>query len=458
MSSDSPYTVVAIDMGYGHLRPAHAVAEALGVPVLEVDRAPLAKDKDQKLWSYVRHYYEWASRASQLKGVGWPIRNLLERATEINDLYAQRDQSKPTMGVRLLSLLIDRGLGSGLVDYLRERNLTLVTTFFMPAIAADRLGYDKIFCIVTDSDINRVWAPLLAHRTKIRYLVPTQRARRRLRAYGVPESQIHVTGFPLPHALVGGAGMTAVRANLAPRLVRLDPSGRFREDLKHAISQFLGPLPVLTRGESVPLLTFAVGGAGAQVGLVRDFLPSLGDLLLSGRLRLALVAGLRRQVADELEACVRRAGLEDQLEAQGAIRILYQPTFTGYLQELNRLLARTDILWTKPSEMTFYAGLGIPIIFSSPVGTHEQFNRRWAREEGAGLKQRDVKHAGEWLKDWLQDGILASAAWNGFTRLPTFGLYQVLEQVSKAAAEAHGSAGKASEKGCHREDGDSPCR
>ena len=434
MNTDSPYTVVAIDMGYGHLRPAHAVADALKVPVLEVDHAPLAKENDQRLWAYVRRYYEWASRASQLKGVGWPIRNLLERATEINELYSQRDQSKPTMGVRILDKLIARGLGSGLVDYLRERNATLVTTFFMPAIAADRLGYDKIFCIVTDSDINRVWAPLLPHRTKIQYLVPTQRTRRRLRAYGVPESQIHVTGFPLPDSLVGGVELTAVRANLAPRLVRLDPSGRFREDLKHAISQFLGPLPALTHDESVPLLTFAVGGAGAQVGLVRDFLPALSGLLLEGRLRLALVAGLRRQVADELEECVRRAGLGDQLDPQGAIRILYQPTFKEYLQEFNSLLARTDILWTKPSEMTFFAGLGLPIIFSSPVGTHEQFNRRWAREEGAGLKQRDVKYAGEWLKDWLQDGTLASTAWNGFTRLPTFGLYQVLEQLSKSAA------------------------
>lgn len=433
MNSDSPYTVVAIDMGYGHLRPAHAVAEALQVPVLEVDRAPLAKETDQRLWAYVRRYYEWASRASQWKGVGWPIRNLLERATEINELYSKRDQSKPSMGVRVLDRLIDRGLGSGLVDYLRERNTTLVTTFFMPAIAADRLGYDRIFCIVTDSDINRVWAPLLPHRTKIQYLVPTQRTRRRLRAYGVPESRIHVTGFPLPHSLVGGAGMAAVRANLAPRLVRLDPGGRFREDLKHAISQFLGPLPALTREESVPLLTFAVGGAGAQVGLVGDFLPGLRNLIIEGRLRLALVAGLRRQVAGELEECVRRTGLGDQLAPEGAVRILFQPTFQEYLREFNSLLERTDILWTKPSEMTFFAGLGIPIIFSSPVGTHEHFNRRWAREEGAGLKQRDVKHAGEWLKDWLQDGVLASTAWNGFTRMPTFGLYQVLEQLSKAA-------------------------
>jgi hypothetical protein len=282
---------------------------------------------------------------------------------------------------------------------------------------------------VTDSDINRVWAPLAPSATRINYLVPTQRTRRRLRAYGVPEARVHVTGFPLPDSLVGGTELSALRAHLAPRLVRLDPSGRFREDLKHAISQFLGPLPTLKAEESVPLLTFAVGGAGAQVGLVRDFLPGISELLLTRRLRLALVAGVRSHVADELEAAVRRAGLGRELEPYGAIQILYQPTFREYLTEFNQLLARTDILWTKPSEMTFFAGLGLPVIFSSPVGTHEQFNRRWAREEGAGLKQRDVRYTGEWLKDWLQDGTLASTAWNGFTRLPTFGLYQILERL-----------------------------
>lgn len=427
--SHTPFTVVAIDMGYGHLRPAHTIADALGVPVLEVDQAPLAKENDRALWSYVRRYYEGTSRASQLKVVGWPIRNLLERVTDIRELYSERDQSGASLGVRVLDKLIDRGLGSGLVDYLTQNDSTLVTTFFMPAIAADRLGYKKIYCVVTDSDINRVWAPLMPASTRINYLVPTQRTRRRLRAYGVPESQVHVTGFPLPDALVGGPELTTLRAHLAPRLVRLDPSGRFRADLKHAISQFLGPLPALTPEESVPLLTFAVGGAGAQVGLVSDFLPGISDLLLEGRLRLALVAGVRRHVANELEGCVRRAGLGRELEPYGAIKILYQPSFREYLDDFNQLLARTDILWTKPSEMTFFAGLGLPIIFSSPVGTHEQFNRRWAREEGAGLKQRDVRYAGEWLKDWLQDGTLASTAWNGFTRLPTFGLYQILTQL-----------------------------
>src|SRR5687768_16005910 len=147
------HAVVAIDMGYGHLRPAYAVAEALGTDVLQVDQAPLARDKDQKLWAYVRQYYESISRASQWPVFGLPLRTLLEQVTDIRDLYAERDQSRPNISAEVLDRVIKKGIGSTLVNYLEQRDATLVTTFFMPAIAADRLGYDKIFCIVTDSDI-----------------------------------------------------------------------------------------------------------------------------------------------------------------------------------------------------------------------------------------------------------------------------------------------------------------
>src|SRR5260370_33583974 len=60
----------------------------------------------------------------------------------------------------------------------------------------------------------------------------------------------------------------------------------------------------------------------------------------------------------------------------------------------------------------------------------ERNNRRWAVENGAGLKQREPGHAGFWLRDWLAEGTLAAAAWSGFMRLPKFGLYQIVERVT----------------------------
>jgi hypothetical protein len=100
-----------------------------------------------------------------------------------------------------------------------------------------------------------------------------------------------------------------------------------------------------------------------------------------------------------------------------------------YFPRFNALLAETDILWTKPSEMTFFSALGLPLILSDPVGVHERYNRRWAVENGPGLKQRDLLHAEYWMREWLNEGTLAAAAWYGYMRMPKFGLYQVLEMM-----------------------------
>ena len=109
--------------------------------------------------------------------------------------------------------------------------------------------------------------------------------------------------------------------------------------------------------------------------------------------------------------------------------MLYEADLLAYFRKFNELLAETDVLFTKPSEMTFFAALGLPLVFSWPVGVHERYNRRWAIEAGAGLKQRDPRFANEWIQEWLVDGTLAGAAWSGFMRLPKFGLYRILEQA-----------------------------
>ncbi len=418
--------VVSVEMGYGHLRAARPIAEALGGEILHVDRDPLAGLEEQRLWQRVRRAYEWTSRISQIPILGAPLRWVLDRITDIPHLYPYRDLSAPTRGALALERLFRRGLGDGLVDTLRRMDAPLVTTFYSPAIAAARAGLDRVYCVVTDSDINRIWAPLEPGRAAVHYLVPSQRAARRLRSYGVPEDRITFTGFPLPHALVGGPELSALQRNLAARLVRLDPARTFRRYSGDELAHFLGPLPPGEEGKA-PLLVFAVGGAGAQSGLARLFLPGFRPAIESGRLRVALVAGVRPQVVERFQDAVAVSGLEPMLGR--GVEIVAAGGMDEYFSKFEALLAETDILWTKPSELTFYAALGLPLVCAPPVGVHERYNRRWAREGGAGLKQRDPRFAGEWLADWLADGTLAGAAWSGFVRLPKLGLYHILEAV-----------------------------
>jgi len=427
--------VVAVDMGYGHLRAARPLARLLGTEVAQVDRPPLAGPEEQRLWAGVRRAYEWTSRVSQLPGVGRPFRWLLDAITDIPHLYPYRDLSAPSQGALAQERLLRRGLGRGLAERLRQTQAPLLTTFYSPAIAADRAGLNNVFCVVTDSDVNRVWAPLAPARTGIRYLAPTQRVARRLRAYGVPGHRITFTGFPLPHELVGGPHLPALARNLAARLVRLDPTGEFRRAFRGELAHFLGPLPAEEEGKP-PLVVFAVGGAGAQAELPRRFLPSLRPALESGRLRLALVAGVRREVAARFQAALAEARLE---AAPGrAVEILLGRDLDDYFDRFDALLARADLLWTKPSELVFYAALGLPLLCAPPLGVHERYNRRWVGEAGAGLRQRDPRFAWQWLSDWIEDGTLAAAAWSGFQRLPKFGAYQVLEAVGVPAAAAAG--------------------
>lgn len=429
--------VVAAEMGYGHLRAALPLAEALGVPLQLADRAPLAGPGERVHWDRVRSAYELTSRLSQLPVAGSPLRWLLDRVTGIPGRYAERDLTAPTGGLRFVERLARRGLGDGLVAALRGGGQPLLTTFYVPALVADRAGLaNDLWCVVTDTDANRVWAPADAARTRLRYLVPTPEVGRRLRQFGVPAERITCTGFPLPHELVGGPDYPALKRNLAGRLVRLDPRRAFRGEVGGDLAAFLGPLPAGEEGRP-PLLTFAVGGAGAQAELARAFLPSLRPAVLEGRLRLALVAGARADARDALLEALDEARLGGELDHR--VELLHEPDLATYVRRMNALLARTDVLWTKPSELTFYAALGLPIVCAPPVGVHERRNRRWVREAGAGVKQRSPERAGAWLLDLVEEGQLAAAAWSGYVRLPKGGLYRIVDAVTGAGGHRAGA-------------------
>ena len=413
-------------MGYGHLRPARTIARQIGTEVMHADRPPLADVEEQRRWQATRRFYEMVTRVSSLSLVGTPLRVLLNSITDIPHLHPFRDLSSPTLGVKLLEHAAQSGLGRSLVAYLQERDLSLVTTFYSPATFADFHGYDRIFCVVTDSDINRVWAPINPKSSKICYLAPSGRAVRRLRSYGVAPTQIELTGFPLPDALVGGPEAPTLVRNLLRRLARLDPKGVFRRQF----ARDLEPLGVLPEVEDPPRLAFAVGGTGAQAELSGLFLPSLKPLLKNRQLRLTLVAGVRDDVRARFEHELVRNGLSSELDK--SIDVLHEPDLDRYFDRFDDLLAETDVLWTKPSELVFYAGLGIPLLLAPPVGIHESYNLRWVRENGAGLKQRDPRVVGERIQEHLSDGNLAAAAWAGYRRLPNRGLYRIADRLKSS--------------------------
>jgi hypothetical protein len=429
--------VAAIDMGYGHLRPAAALAGYLETQVLQMDRPPLGNEHDHQFWERTRKLYEPLTRFSQLPGIGPPMRALLNTVTAIPDAWPVRDLSGPSQGTRWMQRAAGEGVGEVLAKHLLTAGAPLLSTFYGAAILAEMHGAHRLHCLVTDSDINRVWAPPEPGKSGIVYFAPSDRARRRMLSYGVRADRVRLTGYPLPHELVGGRERMFLKQNLACRLARL----RVPDRLYKLAEPELGPLP---EADGPPLIVFAVGGAGAQVPLAKQLIRGMRKQLEQGTLRLALVAGRRPEVADALREALHQSGLtpkdpeEPALPATGGARrrgaleeieLLEDSDVFSYFRRLNALLARADALWSKPSEMTFFAGLGLPFISAPPVGVHEAWNLRWASDRGAALPQHDPALAGEWLSEWLEDGVLAGAALSGYWRLPQLGLYEICDQV-----------------------------
>lgn len=430
--------VTGVTMGYGHLRAAYPIAERLGVDVVCVDDPPIADAREARLWAGVRRMHEVLSKPMPFLGpLDRPARGLMDAITMIPELHEARDHRAPTWSVRLLERMIQRGLGLGMVEHLRQLGAPMVTTFYAPAIIADRAGIDEIYCVVTDADCNRVWAPIDPARTRIQYCAPTPRVVRRLRSFGVPERNITLTGFPLPPMLTTPSETTSSEQRLAERIARLDPRGAFRDlhgaDLARLVNAGSGhgngsrPEPRARPNGPVHLM-FAVGGAGAQVELVDQFLPSLRPLILDGHLRLQLVAGTRPEVLRAFVEATTRSGFKSLLEEQG-VTLIHGPDFKSYYETFNKALLRTDVLWTKPSELSFYPALGLACLLARPVGAHERYNRRWLREQGVALKHRRLDQTRGWFEEWLEDGTLAAAAWSGFVRLPKYGTERIADLV-----------------------------
>ena len=102
-----------------------------------------------------------------------------------------------------------------------------------------------------------------------------------------------------------------------------------------------------------------------------------------------------------------------------------------YFEKFNQALRTTDILWTKPSELSFYSGLGIPLIIAPSIGSQEDYNRRWLLSTGSGIVQENPKYADQWLFDYLESGRFAKSALRGFIEINNLGAYNIRDVIFK---------------------------
>ena len=406
MESNSPQAwVVDVNMGYGHQRTAYPLKNlAPGGKIIHANSYEGIPERDKKTWEASQRFYEFISNFKRIPLVGDWAFSLFDYFQKILSFYPKRDLSAPNFTLKRMYDLFKQGWGKDLIERLKRNPLPLISTFFTPAFMAEFFNYPgKIFCVVCDADVSRTWAPLNPQESRIKYFVPTERVKERLKLYGVKPENIFLTGYPLPKENIENA-----KEDLRQRLVNLDPRKKYFEKYKILIDDTLGSLP--QKSDHPLTIIFAIGGAGAQKEIARKILKSL-----VGKAKIIISAGTKKEIKKYFE----NSGAE----------IIFDEKIENYLEKFNQALQKTDILWTKPSELSFYTALGLPIIIAPTIGSQEEFNREWLLQLGSARIQENPSYADEWLFDDLNSGRLAEMAMQGFIEGERMGTFNIERKI-----------------------------
>jgi hypothetical protein len=416
--------VVAVDMGYGHQRTAYPLrGMAVGGRIINANTYIGIPKKDKSLWNTTRSLYEFISRFRRVPLIGVFLFLFLDRFQKIMGYYPKRDLSKSNFSGKNVFHFIKRGWGKDLIERLKKNPVPIVSTFFTPAFMAEYFQYPSdIYCVICDADIARTWVSLDPKSSRIKYFASNTWTRDRLKLYGVAPENIMLTGYPLPKENIGGENMEIAKKDLAHRLLNLDPGGRYRKLYAPLIKSYLGKLPEMSNH---PLtVMFSIGGAGAQKEIALSIINNLKGKIKAKELRFIIAVGTHQELYQYFSQHVK------DLELDGWLHILSETSIEKYFEVFNQTLRTTDILMTKPSELSFYAGLGIPIIIEPSIGSQEDFNRRWLEHIGAGTMQENPAYTSEWLFDILGSGDLAEMAMQGFVEIEKMGVYNIEKIIS----------------------------
>jgi len=415
------FYLVSVDMGYGHQRAAYPFLNLAKGGIITANNYKGASEEEKKMWYRDRIGYESVSKFKKIPVIGSFVFSVMDYFQKIESFYPKRDLSQNSQQQLMFIKKIKKGMGKNLIDELNKNPLPLVTTFFSAVYFAEYYNYKgPVYCIICDADISRAWAPIDPKKSKTIYLAPNQRVKERLVLYGVKKENIYVTGFPLPMENIG-ENQEILKEDLKKRLAVLDPNKSYRNKYEKLIENYLCPKNEIGKAERPLTLTFAVGGAGAQKELGKILVEKLKNKIIEGKVQLNLVAGSREEIYNFFKKVLKENFLQDNRN----VSIIYNPNKMELFKEFNLILRNSDILWTKPSELSFYSGLGLPIIMAEPIGSQETYNRRWLLGIGAGVDSKNPKYVDEWLFDFLNSGWLAEAAMRGFLNAPKMGTYNI---------------------------------
>lgn len=210
--------LVAVNMGYGHQRAAYPLRHLAGGEIITLNDYDGISRSEKNFWEKSERSYNRLSRFKHVPLLGNLVFGLMDAFQKIPPYYPWRDLSAPTVQQKYFYQAIKKGLGKALVEELNKSGLPWLTTFFVAAYVAEYHNYQgEIYCLVCDSDASRAWVPFSPRESRIKYLLPTERLKKRFLMYGLREENLFVSGFPLPLENIG-ARREILLADLSRRL------------------------------------------------------------------------------------------------------------------------------------------------------------------------------------------------------------------------------------------------
>jgi processive 1,2-diacylglycerol beta-glucosyltransferase len=338
--------ILSASVGAGHLRAAEALELALhqvapGTDVKNVDVLSLANRAFRRIYS--EGYFEFARRAPHLLGYFY---DLLDRPSQVDSQSAR------------LRVAIEKLNMHPFIELLKSRPWDVVlNTHFLPAeIVASLRRKGEVstphMTITTDFETHRLWV----HEPCEHYFTATAEGATYLEHWGVPQSNITVTGIPIHPVFSEEKDRTqCLRA--------------------HGLE-----------GKN-PIILLLSGGFG--VGPIEKLYRAILDMDLP--LEIVVVSGKNDELRNKL----------NQIDKS----VHHKVKILGFTQEIDELMAVADVVISKPGGLTTAEILarGAAIAIVNPIPGQESRNSDFLLENGAGIKINNVATLRYKLKALLND-------------------------------------------------------
>ena len=321
--------VLSASAGAGHLRAAEAIEKAIRIRSLASDVQHLDVLKfTNKVFRhlYSKAYIDLVNNAPEV--LGW--------------LYDHLDDPAKKDPIRLA---FDRLNANPFIRYLEryQPDIAICTHFLPSGIISSLKGEEKVkvlnTVVVTDFDVHAMW--LCRHVEQ--YFVAMEETKVHLKALGVPESLVTISGIPIDPVFAGPRDKNAMR-----RKHGLEPD-RF---------------------------TILVSAGGFGVGPVGYLMQALAQL---------------KHPARVLAVCGRNEALKAELaETIGRLKKTSVVSFTlvGFTSEMDELMTAADLFVGKPGGLTTSEALakGLPMVVINPIPGQEERNSDHLLEQGAAIR------------------------------------------------------------------------